>query len=317
MSPVLGATGALLHGRPATGYYPVTMSFRFSLKTSATCALLAASMLGMSAWQWTRHLEKQSLISTLHETLTLAPVSLAELITGNPDWGALSWRRVKLSGSFDFEHEFLLRNRSFDGRAGVHVITPLLIDGAGDVRVLVDRGFIPLGREGRTERERYQRPAHAELYGLIKQSVSPKLLAPNDPEPVPGGPWVDQWLRVDIGRISRQLPYRVLPVYLETMKDPNDPLLPSQILKASEAGRHDVLNMAGQSGAQNFGMDSPEADYPVPAYDTTPPPDIHLGYVYEWAFIALITLLIGAVLQMRRPRGSAGTPSGKDAGRRA
>jgi hypothetical protein len=47
-------------------------------------------------------------------------------------------------------------------------------------------------------------------------------------------------------------------------------------------------------------MESPDAEYPFPAYDTTPPPDIHIGYVYEWAFMALLTFLIGLVLQFRR-----------------
>jgi hypothetical protein len=61
-----------------------------------------------------------------------------------------------------------------------------------------------------------------------------------------------------------------------------------------------VLNVTGPSTVENFGMESPDAEYPFPAYDTTPPPDIHIGYVYEWAFMALLTFLIGLVLQFRR-----------------
>lgn len=281
------------------------MQLRFSPKVTLTCLALALWMVGMSIWQWSRHLEKQELIATLNDTLRLPPVKLVDLISQNPDWGSLTWRRVSVAGTFDFEHEFLLRNRSLNKRAGAHIVTPLKIDGLSDAYVLVDRGFVPLGREGAVARKPYQRPAHVEMFGLIKESMPPKwLLSPNDPETGGKRPWVDQFLRADIPKISRQLPYPVLPVYLETMLNPDDPLLASQIVRNSSGGRHDVLNVTGPSTVENFGMDSPDAEYPLAAYDTTPPPDIHLGYVYEWAFMALLTIGIGLVLQMRRPNAA-------------
>lgn len=261
-------------------------------------------MVGMSIWQWGRHLQKQELIATLNNTLRLPPVTLTDIIAQHPDWSSLTWRRVTVSGTFDFAHEFLLRNRSLNKRAGTHVVTPLKIEGLDNSYVLVDRGFVPLGREGLDNRKQYQRPAHVQMFGLIKESMPAKLFAPNDPETGGGRPWVDQFLRVDITKVSRQLPYSVLPIYLETMQNPDDPLLASQIVRNSSGGRHDVLNVTGPSTVENFGMDSPDAEYPLAAYDTTPPPDIHLGYVYEWAFMALLTIGIGLVIQMRRPKAA-------------
>ena len=60
--------------------------------------------------------------------------------------------------------------------------------------------------------------------------------------------------------------------------------------------------LTGQKNVENFGMDSPDVQYPIPTYDITPPPDIHLGYVYEWAFMALLTLAIGIIMQLKRPK---------------
>jgi len=154
------------------------MQFRFSPRLTLVCLLLALAMLGMSRWQWDRHLQKQALISRLNESLEREPIALAELLSQSPDWDALAWRRVKLAGTFDFEHEFLLRNRTLNKRSGVHVITPLRIDGAADSYVLVDRGFIPLGRESREARAQYQRPLHVEMFGIVKNTVPPKLFAP-------------------------------------------------------------------------------------------------------------------------------------------
>lgn len=281
------------------------MEFRFSLKATLVTGALAVGMVCASFWQWGRHLQKQDLIDHLHETLTLEPIPLAELLTTAPAWEQLTFRRIKVSGTYDFEHEMLLRNRNLEGRAGGHAITPLKIDNSNSY-LLVDRGFIPLGRESKEGRAQYQDPQRAELYGLVKNSMAPKFMAPNDPPAGADKPWVDQWLRVNIPEMRKQLPYEVLPIYIEVMQDPNDPLLASKIVREGAAGRNDVLMLTGQKNVENFGMDSPDIRYPIPTYDITPPPDIHLGYVYEWAFMALITIAIGFIMQLKRPQRGEG-----------
>jgi surfeit locus 1 family protein len=277
------------------------MEFRFSLKATVVTGALALGMVSASVWQWGRHLQKQDLIQHLHETLTLEPIPLAELLTTAPQWERLTFRRIKVSGTYDFEHEMLLRNRNLEGRAGAHAITPLKVDNSNSY-LLVDRGFIPLGREAKEKRGQYQDPQRVELYGLVKNSMSPKFMAPKDPPAGGGRAWVDQWLRVNIPQMQQQLPYNVLPVYIEVMEDPNDPLLASKIVREGSAGRNDVLMLTGQKNVENFGMESPDLRYPIPTYDITPPPDIHLGYVYEWAFMALITVAIGVIMQLKRPK---------------
>ena len=277
------------------------MEFRFSLKVTVVTGALAVGMVCASVWQWGRHLQKQDLIKHLHETLTLEPIPLAELLTSDPQWEQLTFRRIKVSGNYDFQHEVLLRNRNLEGRAGSHAITPLKVDNS-DSYLLVDRGFIPLGRESKEKRTQYQEPPRVELYGLVKNSMARKFMAPKDPPAGGGRPWVDQWLRVNIPEMRKQLPYDVLPVYIEVMQDPNDPLLASKIVREGSAGRNDVLMLTGQKNVENFGMDSPDLRYPIPTYDITPPPDIHLGYVYEWAFMALLTVAIGVIMQLKRPK---------------
>lgn len=277
----------------------ITMQFRFSWKVTLTTGILSVGMVYASVWQWGRHIQKQALVQHLQETLTLPPIPLIGLLSTSTTWEDLTFRRIQVSGSYDFTHEVLLRNRNLEGRAGAHIITPLKIDNS-DSYLLVDRGFIPLGREARDTRSKYQTPHHVELFGLVKDSMPKKFMAPADPAAGNGSPWVDQWLRVDISSMQAQLPYQVLPVYIEVMEDPNDPLLASKIVREGAGGRNDVLMMTGQKEVQNFGMESPDANYPIPTYDITPPPDIHLGYVYEWAFMALLTVGIGIIMQLKR-----------------
>jgi surfeit locus 1 family protein len=278
------------------------MTLNFSLKTTLICLALALGMARASIWQWDRHLEKQRLIATLNATLKRDVADLAQLAESAPNWEAETWRRVRFSGEYDFEREIIVRrNRGSNDQAGFHVVTPLKLDNS-DTRVLIDRGFIPLGRQEREYRKRYQKPSRIEGYGIIKATSEPKLFAPSDPEVKAGGEPIDLWIRVNVAKIALQLPYKVLPVYLEVMRDPEDPLLSSKIVKEGSAGRNDVLALTGQKQVENFGMESPDIEYPIPQFDTTPPPDIHLGYVYEWAFMALLTIGIGVVAQLRRPR---------------
>jgi cytochrome oxidase assembly protein ShyY1 len=53
------------------------------------------------------------------------------------------WQRVEARGTFDAEHQFVVRYRSNGGADGYEVVTPLRTGGGA---VLVDRGFIPLDR---------------------------------------------------------------------------------------------------------------------------------------------------------------------------
>jgi cytochrome oxidase assembly protein ShyY1 len=285
------------------------MQFAFSLKTTVICGALALGMARASLWQWDRHIQKQQLISTLQATLHREVVDLYLLASSNPNWDSETWRRVRVSGTYDFTREVIVRrNRGSNDHAGFHVITPLKID-SSDRYVLVDRGFIPLGRQEREYRKRYQTPERAELYGIVKSSTAPKFLAPKDPLVTPNSPWVDLWIRVNIEAMQKQLPYQVLPIYIEVMENPDDPLLAEKIVKEGSAGRNDVLALTGQKQVENFGLESPDLAYPLPHFDTTPPPDIHLGYVYEWAFMALLTIGIGVIAQFKR--GAPVVPSSK------
>ncbi len=59
------------------------------------------------------------------------------------DDGELWYRRVRVSGRYDPDHEVLVRFRSRKGLPGYEVLTPLVVEG-GDRAVLVDRGWVPL-----------------------------------------------------------------------------------------------------------------------------------------------------------------------------
>jgi surfeit locus 1 family protein len=286
---------------------PYKTSRFFILNPLITATAIALFMVWAAIWQWNRHLEKKRLIEALNTTLSSDVLNLNDLIASRQhiDWSKEIWRRVQLSGCYDFDREVIVRrNRGSNNYAGFHVITPLKLDGS-DQSVMIDRGFIPLGRHKPEQRALYRKSERVQLFGIIKQpqelSRLRRLFAPPDlARRVQSIDHIEIWNRVSIDRLQERLPYQILPVYLEVMSDPNEPLLASKIVRSDVAGRNEVLALHGGEQVRNLGLDSPDGDYPIPTFDTTPPPDIHIGYVYEWSFMALLTMGIGIVVMIRR-----------------
>lgn len=281
------------------------MQIAFSPFTTVIGGVLAALMIRASFWQAERHEQKVRMVAELQRNLQAPITEFSELAAAPPaDWSSYHFRRVNVAGRYDFEHEVVLRNRRFEDLPGTHVITPLKVDGT-DLHILVDRGFAPLHLSKRSERSALRREESAKFTGIIKPGVARRFLAPADPPTGGGRPWVDQWLRVDIAQIAEQLPYSLAPVYLEIMENPSSAEAAALIVSAKN-GRDDIF-FPGSEVRIPSRRDVPELAYPVPMFDTVVPPSRHKGYVYEWAFMALGTVLITVVLQLKRngiPRDS-------------
>lgn len=108
--------------------------------TRAGWALLAlAACLGcvrLGLWQWHKGMQReaqwQRFAQGAAQVIALASAAPASLPL---------YQRVRLEGTLDGEHQFLLDNRSYRGRPGYEVLTPLTrADGSV---LLVDRGWVP------------------------------------------------------------------------------------------------------------------------------------------------------------------------------
>ncbi len=275
----------------------------YSPKVTIICSLLIVGMLRLSYWQWERHGEKQEYISGLAKRIA-APIerleSALDLIKGTPDKAL--FQRYRLSGTFDFDHETIVRNRKLGELPGVYVITPLKLDNSEDT-VLVNRGFLPLPLSSKEEREKLRGQASFSGIGLAKTSTSGSFLAPQDPDPTPGE-WFETWLRVDLPKMGQQLPYPILPIYLELLSSETPPDLDKEVI-SSKSTRDDMFFMPSQkhlpSREDALKLNLTE---PIPVISTIIPPSRHLGYVFEWAVMAVMTALIGLVLQLRPPKAA-------------
>ena len=115
--------------------------FSPSLWPTVITLLLVPLMIGLGVWQWERASWRQAISKSNCRANKFPPVSLESL----DDYrDAEQYLQVFVRGYYDMEHQMLLDNRTYNGYAGYHVLTPLRMAESNKI-VLVNRGWVPLG----------------------------------------------------------------------------------------------------------------------------------------------------------------------------
>lgn len=105
---------------------------------SIAAIILAVIFSSLGFWQLRRLAERRAQNKTLSSRRFDAPVSMAAI---GADTSAAHFRRVRVTGAYDYANEFALTLRTRNGSPGVDIITPLSRAGT-DTLVLVNRGWI-------------------------------------------------------------------------------------------------------------------------------------------------------------------------------
>lgn len=142
---------------------------RWIVLLAALVAALATARLGL--WQLDRAAQKTALQDAAAGQGRLPVLGAADLAVDEPGARQQVQRRALLHGQWLADASVYLDNRSQDGRAGFHLVTPLLLD---DGRVLpVQRGWLPRDAADRTRIAPYQTPAgRVAVQGRLVASVS-------------------------------------------------------------------------------------------------------------------------------------------------
>jgi surfeit locus 1 family protein len=211
---------------------------------------LALLFVNLGIWQLDRHRERgiENQVMSARLVSDSTPVSTLLASVGS-DLSSLEYRPVLVEGEYLPELEILVRNMTNLGQAGFHVITPLQTADVGVV--LVNRGWVPLTMD---EPPVESRPPTGTVVveGLVRLTQLRPSVGRVEPEGV-----LEVVSRVDIDRLSQQLPGEVAPVWVQA-RDSGDTL-----------------------------QDLPVA-VPVPDF-TDPGP--HLMYAIEWFGFSVIGLV--------------------------
>ncbi len=156
--------------------------FAPSLWMTAAVVLLVTLFVGLGRWQWQRATDKQALWDAFARgsdaAVALGPRSLDELPR---------FSRVRVTGRYAPERQFLLDNRTLDGRAGYEVLTPFVL--ADGRTLLVNRGWVPFeGVRERLPAVAFAAPGERELLGRVDELPAAGLASGRAP-PAATGEW--------------------------------------------------------------------------------------------------------------------------------
>jgi surfeit locus 1 family protein len=230
-------------------------------------ALLVVLMVNLGLWQLRRLDDRQDRNRTVRERSELTAEPVTDWLTptsGDDAVAAAEWRPLAAEGTYDDASTILIRNRTLDGAVGYHVVTPLVLDGG--TAVLVNRGFIARGAAADAPDPPPAPPGPVAIVGRARPTQERGLFGPPDPQ----DGTLTEAQRIDVARVAAQLPYPLLPAYLE-------------LLTTSPAS----------PGSQ-------PALLPLPALDDGP----HLSYALQWFFFSALAVT-GWVLAVRRSAASA------------
>jgi surfeit locus 1 family protein len=181
--------------------------------------------LGLGVWQMERREWKRDILDRIAANQAAAPISLDELLNGNPL--RFEYGRVKLGGTFLYDKEFFLAARSLKNKVGHQVVVPLKTD---DGRiVLFDRGWIPQERKDPARRAEGQPTGRVDLIGIVRRNQERRQFAP---ENVPDK---NVWFHVDV------------PLMRKMAGAPPDPKLDTFFLDADATPNPGGLPVGGQT----------------------------------------------------------------------
>ena len=232
------------------------MQFRPSFSLSLILITLAAVFLRLGLWQLDRKAEKSALFARFDQ----APALGVEEALGRKE----EFARVEAFGAYDPDRHLLLDNRIWNGRAGVHALTPFrLADGR---LILVNRGWLPLPPDRSSLPDVPTGPADRTIHGRLARVVSEGLRL--------GGADIlrtDQWPQLitylDLDDISASLGEPVQPWIVQL--DADDP--------------------SGYGDRQW----SP----------AVMEPSVHGAYAFQWMALAAAAIIIWIIMGVRRARG--------------
>lgn len=141
---------------------------------------------------------------------------------------SMEWRAVEVTGEYDPANQVALRNQYYEGQYGYHLLTPLRFKGKA---IVVDRGWIPAeGNSTPSDWQKYDETGSVHVVGQMRLGqTKPAFGGVADTLPANGAK-LEIWNNADLAHIAKQIPYPVLPVYIQAKPDPNDtqPPIPFQ-----------------------------------------------------------------------------------------
>ncbi len=230
---------------PQTTFILLRLFSRRWLLATLLVLLAAGVMARLGVWQLDRLAQRRAFNARLLAQINQPALTLQGTAL-DLDLAAMEYRAVIVRGVYDFSHQVALRNQVWGNQPGVRLLTPLRIEGSQRY-VLVDRGWVPL--QGYTDLDwtAYDEPGLVEVRGVIRASQSkPDFGRRSDPTPAPGQAPLRLWFFANVEAIAAQMPYPLLPIYIQQADEPTHTTLPYRSLPQLDLSEGPHLSYAIQ-----------------------------------------------------------------------
>ncbi len=241
---------------PTTASTPL---LRPSILPTLAATLLIAVFIAAGQWQWNKAAAKESLQQQLD---SLGAEQAIQLPLTPVDSETLRYRKVIAQGVYEPQFQILIDNRTYNGQAGFHVITPLRLTGS-ELRVLVNRGWVPALAEHRLVPPVATPGGAVEVTGTAIVPATRFFTLGADATALQSD-WQRVWPNLDLARYGKAVSFPIQPV---------------------------VIQLAPESGAGGFTREWPRPDNRAQA---------NLGYALQWWAFAATTLALWLFFTFRR-----------------
>lgn len=171
-------------------------------------ALLVFLMLNLGFWQLNRLDKKRDFNSVLSAHSSTPVQTLDSAVPAKWNTAEGEWKRVSVSGTYDFSKAVTVINRSQDGTAGYNSVVPFT--SLNNRTILVNRGFVPLVMEAP------EAPTgKIEIVGYLRASQTRSALGPIDSKE----PSNTEFQRLDIPLISAHVGKTIEPMFLQLIAE--------------------------------------------------------------------------------------------------
>ena len=179
--------------------------YRFRPKLIPTIAtlLVLPILINLGLWQARKAEHKQALQEIYDKREKQPPIQIgAQLL----DPETIQYSRVIARGRYDPTYQVLLDNQIHQGIAGYQVVTPLQIEGS-KTRVLVYRGWVPLGKDRRDLPgiDTPQGVMEVSGYAQIPSNKYFELGHTDDTRDA----WQKVWQNLDMKRYEKSVPFPI------------------------------------------------------------------------------------------------------------
>jgi surfeit locus 1 family protein len=189
---------------------------RFWLLTTAA-VLVAALTFSLGQWQLRRAAQKQNLQLAIEAQSNQSILKALDLADPTILKDAVH-RRATLKGVWRAEHTVFLDNRQMNGKTGLIAITPLVLDGTGQI-ILVQRGWALRNFADRTKLPNIQTPVGPVT---VRGRIAPPPSKLYEFKGLDNGR-IRQ--NIDIAAFSREIALPLLPVSMVQLGPANEGLL--------------------------------------------------------------------------------------------